>query len=197
MLKCQNDINATLTFHHGQRNVNEMSRQRNVTYILPFHLRLSANTDVYSHRSADLLSISHFPSSWKHSLVTPIPKPNKDPALLANWRPISNLNCVSKIFERILARRLLAVIDGLDIFETQYGFLRGISTNHALAKLQSAVCSLQSRPSCHSTSGPLSTRSGTLDWFTSWASLASRRRWSVSFTPSYPTDLSLSNSAIF
>lgn len=36
-----------------------------------------------------LLSNSYFPAAWKHYLVTPIPKPNKDP---------SNLNCVSKIF---------------------------------------------------------------------------------------------------
>lgn len=86
-----------------------------------------------------LLSTSYFPAAWKHSIVTPIPKPNKDPSLIENWRPISNLNCVSKIFERLMARRILRVIDGLEIFETQFGFLRGLSTHHALARLQSAI----------------------------------------------------------
>lgn len=86
-----------------------------------------------------LLSCSLFPSPWKHSLVTPIPKPNKDSSVISNWRPISNLNCVSKIFEKILARRLLSHIDRLDIFRNQFGFLRGISTCHALGHLQSTI----------------------------------------------------------
>lgn len=86
-----------------------------------------------------LLSRSHFPSAWKHSIVTPIPKPGRDPSVISNWRPISNLSCVSKIFERIIAERLLSHIGTLNIFGTQFGFLRGLSTNHALGQLQSAI----------------------------------------------------------
>lgn len=89
-----------------------------------------------------LLARSYFPRCWKHSLVTPVPKPAKDLSVVSNWRPISNLNCISKIFERILAARLLRFIDRIDpgIFPDQYGFLREHSTLHALGRLHSAIC---------------------------------------------------------
>lgn len=72
-----------------------------------------------------LLSGSYYPVAWKHSVVTPIPKAGRDIAMVSSWRPISILNCVSKIFERILATRLVKHIDRLDIFPDQFGFLRG------------------------------------------------------------------------
>lgn len=110
--------------------------------LMPYYLlkHLSPNvllllTILFNH----LLSRSIFPKCWKHSLVTPIPKANKDSSMIANWRPISNLNCISKVFERIMATRLLAHINGINIFETQFGFLRELSTSHALAHLQAAI----------------------------------------------------------
>lgn len=87
-----------------------------------------------------LLSTSYFPRCWKHSIVTPIPKPSKDPSIISNWRPISNLNCISKIFERILARRLHSFLDRLDLFPDQFGFLSEHSSVHALGRLHSAIC---------------------------------------------------------
>lgn len=86
-----------------------------------------------------LLACSHFPSKWKHSRVTPIPKVGKDASIIENWRPISNLNCISKIFERLLAKRLLRHIDSINIFPDQFGFLAGHSPVHALGRLQSAI----------------------------------------------------------
>lgn len=87
-----------------------------------------------------LLSRSYFPVAWKRSLVTPIPKPGKDSSILSNWRPISNLNCVSKVFERVIAARLLRHLGSLDLFANQYGFLRGHSSVHALARVHADVC---------------------------------------------------------
>lgn len=48
--------------------------------------------------------------------------------------------CTSKIFERIIARRLMAHIDGLDLFPDQFGFLRNHSSVHALGRVHSAIC---------------------------------------------------------
>lgn len=83
-----------------------------------------------------LISTSYFPSCWKTALVTPIPKPNKDFSVLTNWRPISNLNCISKVFERVMVNRIFCHINRLDIFHNQFGFLNKLSTQHALGKLQ-------------------------------------------------------------
>lgn len=54
------------------------------------------------------LQLSHFPACWKGAEVAMIPKvgPGKDPASVRSWRPIALLSCISKGFERILAKRL-------------------------------------------------------------------------------------------
>lgn len=88
-----------------------------------------------------LLARSYFPRCWRYSIVTPIPKGGKDNSVIANWRPISSLNCISKVFERLMARRITDFIDGnCDVFQQQYGFLRGHSSVHALGRLHSDIC---------------------------------------------------------
>lgn len=51
-----------------------------------------------------LLAAGFFPSAWKHAIGCPIPKPGKDASCIVNWRPISLLNSISKIYEIILKR---------------------------------------------------------------------------------------------
>lgn len=85
------------------------------------------------------LAISHFPKPWKMALVIGIPKPGKDSSIIINWRPISQLCCVSKIFEKIISIRLNHVIHKLGVFENQFGFLKQHSTTHALAKIQDKI----------------------------------------------------------
>lgn len=86
-----------------------------------------------------LISRSYFPRIWRHSIVSPIPKPGKDGSVATNWRPISNLDCVSKIFERVLAVRLRSAMDVLCPLPDQYGFQRSHSAVHALGRLQDAI----------------------------------------------------------
>lgn len=86
-----------------------------------------------------LLAKACFPECWKHALVTAIPKAGKDNDILSNWRPISQLPCISKIFEKIISFRLNNVIHKLGIFENQFGFLKHNSTTHALAKIQDSI----------------------------------------------------------
>jgi len=48
-----------------------------------------------------------FPSKFKHASVTPLlNKPGLDPSVSANFRPISNVNNISKILERLFLTRL-------------------------------------------------------------------------------------------
>ena len=62
----------------------------------------------------------NFPSYWKQSEVTPIHKEN-DKADVSNYRPISLLTNVSKVFERVLFNHLYPLIeDQLD--DRQFGF---------------------------------------------------------------------------
>ena len=48
-------------------------------------------------------SLSHFPSRFKKALVTPLlKKRDLDTENPANYRPISNLNTISKVIERLV-----------------------------------------------------------------------------------------------
>jgi len=73
---------------------------------------------------------STLPSSLTQGLITLIPKPNKDPLFIDNWRPICLLNNDYKIMALVLAKRIKDVLDGI-IDETQSGFMknRHISNN--------------------------------------------------------------------
>lgn len=86
-----------------------------------------------------LFSIAHFPSNWKNAIVSGIPKAGKDNSIISNWRPISQLSCISKNFEKIISLRLNHTIHMLGLFQNQYGFLKHNSTNHALAKIQDKI----------------------------------------------------------
>ena len=81
------------------------------------------------------LHTSMFPNILKTANVTPIFK-NDDPALCNNYRPVSLLYNISKIFEKIIHGRLSVFLSTNNILhETQFGFRNQHSTNHALIKI--------------------------------------------------------------
>lgn len=92
-------------------------------------------TTLFNH----MLAIGYFPNCWKRALVSAIPKPGKNTSIISNWRPISQLCCISKIFEKVIARRLGKIIRELPILQNQFGFLPGHSTEQALAKIQNEI----------------------------------------------------------
>ena len=72
---------------------------------------LKACPSVFSELIARLANLSFqegcFPQSFKTAQVSPlIKKPSLDPGNFANYRPISNLNNISKILERLFMSRL-------------------------------------------------------------------------------------------
>ena len=80
-----------------------------------------------------------FPSELKIAKVTPIYKdgPKND---VSNYRPISLLSSFSKIYEKLMHKRLLNFLDSNDsLFEMQYGFRPGRSCEHALLNAQNTL----------------------------------------------------------
>ena len=57
-------------------------------------------------------------------IITCLPKPNKSPFYLKNWRPISLLNVIYKLASSVIASRLKKVLHKL-IHEDQKGFIAG------------------------------------------------------------------------
>ena len=63
-------------------------------------------------------------SDQRRGIINLIPKPDKDPSFLKNWRPISLLNTDYKILTKCIATRMKKVLPGI-IHSDQTGFLPG------------------------------------------------------------------------
>jgi hypothetical protein len=70
----------------------------------------------------------YFPHEWKQAVIIMIPKPGKDVLNPKNFRPISLLNSISKVFERLLLNRIQYHSSHL-IRHVQHGFRHNHSTS--------------------------------------------------------------------
>ena len=76
-----------------------------------------------------------FPEAFKKSKIIPLYKKG-DSSLLSNYRPISLLPTISKIFERIIYNQLYQYFNDNELLaEQQYGFRAQHSTEYAAIKL--------------------------------------------------------------
>ncbi len=91
-----------------------------------------------------IVKSNKIPKAWKVARIKPIHK--KGPAnVVKNFRPISNLNSVSKLFERCVLNRISGVDDG----RNQHGFKAGHSTVTAALELQNEIAqSLDAKKRC-------------------------------------------------
>nr|CAI5830341.1 unnamed protein product [Callosobruchus analis] len=80
-----------------------------------------------------------FPELLKKAIIIPIFK-NGDPNFPGNYRPISLLPIVSKIFEKCMALQLVAFFEKNGLFSSsQFGFRQGKSTTMAILDLTSRI----------------------------------------------------------
>lgn len=81
-----------------------------------------------------------FPPQLKHATVIPIFKKG-DKTKVENYRPISLLPTISKIFEKIVKNLVLSFIDELNFFSNcQFGFQKGKNVNLAVYKQIDVIC---------------------------------------------------------
>lgn len=83
------------------------------------------------------LSTGVVPKNFKHAVVQPlIKKPGLDPAVPANFRPISKLPFISKILEKLVHGQVMAFLEENNILEIfQSGFKSLHSTESALLRV--------------------------------------------------------------
>jgi hypothetical protein len=113
---------------------------------------LKNNTDVISVILTHLINLSlcqgSFPNELKIARVAPIFK-SGNPCLFSNYRPVSVLSVLSKIFERVIQIRLIEFFNKHDIFyEHQFGFRAKYNASLALLTLIDKISSSISNNEC-------------------------------------------------
>jgi Reverse transcriptase (RNA-dependent DNA polymerase) len=82
------------------------------------------------------MTLSYFPAAWKVGKIIAIPKPGKDPAIPTNYRPISLLSNIGKLFERLILTRLEEHEQEKNIvIPQQFGFRSEHSTVHQILRI--------------------------------------------------------------
>ena len=87
------------------------------------------------------------PTMWRKATVKPLLKEWKDPKDTVSYRPIALTSCLGKILERIIADRLMYVLESRNVInKNQAGFRQNRATTDQVLKLvQSASDQLHSR----------------------------------------------------
>jgi ribonuclease HI len=91
-----------------------------------------------------------FPNLWKHSILVPIRKHQKAAGNKESYRPIALTNCLCKIMERMINKRLQKFLENNKILQNyQSGFRMAHSTLDPLVRLESDVRSaLRNKEHC-------------------------------------------------
>ena len=128
------------TVDEVRRILNSTPGKSSIVDRIPTSL-LKSCSDVFAPLIARLAALSFrdgiFPSRFKVASVTPLlKKPGLDSGEPANYRPISNLNNISKILERLFLRNIIGHVSSSPNFNRyQSAYRRGHSTETALLRL--------------------------------------------------------------
>lgn len=86
------------------------------------------------------MTIGYFPTKWKHAEIILFNKPGKNKTKPENYRPISLLTTLSKLFEKILHIRLNEFLQANNIIpDCQFGFRTNHSTTHQVLRLYETI----------------------------------------------------------
>ena len=104
---------------------------------------LKTNNSFFSEHLGKVINLSFktgiFPDLCKVAKVSPIFK-SGDQNLCENYRPISLLPIYSKIFEKVISSRMYSFLTKNNlIYNKQFGFRSGYSTNHAIISLTEEI----------------------------------------------------------
>lgn len=84
--------------------------------------------------------LKHVPDYWKIAEVIMLPKPGKSPNDVRSYRPISLLPIISKLFEKLLLKRLRPMIENNNLIPNyQFGFRSKYSTSDQVHRITDVI----------------------------------------------------------
>ena len=94
--------------------------------------------------------LKHVPACWKVAEVIMLPKPGKPPNDVSSYRPISLLPIISKLFEKLLLKRLKPIIERNRLIpDYQFGFRQKHSTIDQVHRITDIIeCALEEKQIC-------------------------------------------------
>lgn len=96
------------------------------------------------------LRMKYVPKQWKIAQVIMIPKPGKPLEEVTSYRPISLLSIISKLFEKLLLKRLIQIIESKRLIPPhQFGFREEHSTIDQVHRITDTIeISLEEKKIC-------------------------------------------------
>lgn len=82
-----------------------------------------------------IVATGKIPPAWKHHLIIPLLKPNKDPLLASSYRPVALASTLCKLTEHLIKNRLEWHLEHNQLLSvSQFGFRKGksVTDNHSL-----------------------------------------------------------------
>ena len=80
------------------------------------------------------------PTAWRRAVIKPLLKEGKDPKETASYRPISLTSCLGKILEKIIAERMMYILEKRGVINgNQAGFRQNRATTDQVLKLVQAA----------------------------------------------------------
>jgi hypothetical protein len=121
-----------ITMHEMMRAINDSSANKaagddDIPYELIKHLGTKAKQFLLMLYSKCWCR-KGIPRKWRTAIICPLLKEGKDPKDTISYRPISLTSCLGKILEKIIADRLIYVLENrLQLTQNQAGFRQGTS----------------------------------------------------------------------
>jgi len=114
---------------------NKTLGQDRITYIMLKNCSFKIILQIY-YIVKESMQLSYFPRVWKTALVLAFPKPGKALTSPANYRPISLLSGISKIYKKIIRALIMKSLESESIIiNEQFGFRPRHSTIAQLLRL--------------------------------------------------------------
>ena len=106
-------------------------------------LRLGTTTSLFHHLArlfTSSIQLGYIPTALKIAILRMLLKPDKLPSLTTNYKPISLISSIMKLFERVIEQRLRSHLEHIEfINKHQSGFRKGKSTDDHLFRLSQSI----------------------------------------------------------